>query len=59
MIESAQYNHNAVLTITGAIHSSSREKLYHELGFECLHDRRWCSKLFLIIKTGTITVKPI
>ena len=39
MIESVQYN--AVLAITGAIHGSSPEKLYQELGFESLHDRRW------------------
>ena len=34
MIESVQYN--AALAITGAIHGSSREKLYQELGFERL-----------------------
>ena len=43
MTESVQYN--AALAITGAIRSSSREKLYQELGFESLHDRRWCRKL--------------
>ena len=43
MIESVQYN--AALAITGAIHGSSREKLYQELGFESLHDRRWFRKL--------------
>ena len=31
MIESVQYN--AALAITGAIHGSSRDKLYQELGF--------------------------
>ena len=39
MIESVQYN--AALAITGAIRGSSRDKLYHELGLESLHDRRW------------------
>ena len=39
MIESIQYN--AALAITAAIHGSSRDKLYQELGFESLHDRRW------------------
>ena len=45
-----QYNqggpcYNAALIITGAIHGSSREKLYHELGFESLHDKRCYGKL--------------
>ena len=43
MIESVQYN--AALAITGAIRGSSRDKLYHELGLESLHDRRWYRKL--------------
>ena len=38
MIETVQYN--AALAITGAIPGTSREKLYKELGFESLHDRR-------------------
>ena len=48
MIESVQYN--AALAITGAINGSSREKLYQELGFESLHDRRWCRKLCFYYK---------
>ena len=43
MIESVQYN--AALAITGVIHGTSREKLYQELDFESLHDRRWFRKL--------------
>ena len=43
MIESVQYN--AALAITGAIRGSSREKLYQELGFESLRDRRWYYKI--------------
>ena len=42
MIESVQYN--APLAIIGAIHGSSGEKLYQELGFES-HDRRCYRKL--------------
>ena len=42
MIESVQYN--ATLAITGAIHGSSHDKLYQELGFESVHDRRWFRK---------------
>ena len=48
MIESVQYN--AALAITCAIRGSSREKLYHELGLESLHDRRWYRKLCFIVK---------
>ena len=48
MIESVQYN--AALAIKGAICGSSREKLYQELGFESLHDRRWCRKLCFYYK---------
>ena len=48
MIESVQYN--AALAITGAIHGSSRDKLYQELGFESLHDRRWFRKLCFYYK---------
>ena len=44
MIDSIQYN--AALAITGVIHG----KLYHELGFESLHDRRWCRKLCFYYK---------
>ena len=42
-IETCQYN--AALAITGAIRGSSKEKLYQELGFECLSSRRWLRKL--------------
>ena len=38
-IESVQYN--AALAITGAIIETSKEKLYQELDFESLKDRRW------------------
>ena len=48
MIESVQYN--AALAITGAIHGSSRDKLYQELGFESLHDRWWFRKLCFYYK---------
>ena len=42
-IESVQYN--AALAITGAIRGTSKEKLYQELGFESLKDRRWLRRL--------------
>ena len=48
MIESVQYN--ATLSITGAIHGSSREKLYQELLFQSLHERRWYRELCFYYK---------
>ena len=38
-IESVQYN--AALAITYAVRGTCKEKLYLELGFESLKDRRW------------------
>ena len=42
-IESVQYN--AAFAIAGAIRGTSKEKLYQELGFESLKDRRWLVRL--------------
>ena len=42
-IERIQYN--VALAITGAIRGTSREKLYHELGFKSFVSRRWYRKL--------------
>ena len=47
-IESLQYN--AALAITGDIKGSSKEKLYQELRFESLKDRRWMRKLCYLYK---------
>ena len=47
-IESVQYN--ADLAITGAIRGTSKEKLYQELGFESLKDRRWLRRLCYLYK---------
>ena len=41
-IESAQYN--AALAVTGTIRGTSEEKLYQELGFETMKERRWFRK---------------
>ena len=38
------------LAITGAIQGTSRQKIYDELGFHTLTDRRWCSKLTFCYK---------
>ena len=53
-LEFIQYN--ACLAITGAIRGSSREKLYQELGFESLQQRRWYRNLccfYKIFKNGS------
>ena len=42
-LESVQYK--AALAITGAIHGTSREKIYQELRLESLKSRRWCKHL--------------
>ena len=47
-IESIQYN--AALAITGATRGTSRGKLYQELGFESLQQRRWYRKLCCLFK---------
>ena len=47
-IESVQYK--AALAITGAIQGTSRDKIYHELGFESLKSRRWYKRLTCMFK---------
>ena len=47
-IESIQYN--AALAIKGAVKGTSREKVYQELGFESLKQRRWYRKLSCLFK---------
>ena len=49
-MESIQYN--ACLAITGAIRSTSREKIYQELGLEYLQLRRQYRKLCLFYKVS-------
>ena len=44
-LESLQYN--AVLAITGAWHGISTDKIYEELGWETLTNRRWYRRLCL------------
>ena len=47
-IESLQYK--ATLVITGAIQSTSRDKIYQELGLESLKSRRWYKRLACMFK---------
>ena len=48
-MESLQYN--TAIAITGAIRSTSSEKLYQEWGLELLRSRKWLRKLCLFYKT--------
>ena len=45
-----KFQHNAALTITGAIRGTLRERIYNELGLESLADRRWYRKMTFIYK---------
>ena len=47
-LESVQYS--AALAITGTWKGTSRDKIYHELGWETLADRRWYRRLTLFYK---------
>ena len=47
-IEKVQYQ--AALVITGAWHGSNRNKIYDELGWESLSDRRWSRRLIQLYK---------
>ena len=47
-LESIQYN--AALAITGVIRGTSKEKLYQELGFKSLQERRWYRKFCYFYK---------
>ena len=52
-IERIQYQ--AALIITGAWKGSKRNKLYDELGWESISDRRWSRCLFQIFKIHNVT----
>ena len=47
-IERIQYQ--AALIITGAWKGSNKNKLYDELGWESLFDRRWSRRLFQMFR---------
>ena len=51
MIESALSN--PALAATSTIKGSSRERLYQELGFEHLSDRRWFGRLIYILNIAS------
>ena len=41
LIELNQLNTMLLLAVTESIRGTSKEKLYHELGFETMKGRRW------------------
>ena len=45
-----QVQYQAALAITGCWHGSNRAKLYEELGWETLSDRRWSRRLIQLYK---------
>ena len=47
-VERTQYK--AALAITGTWQDTNRSKLYEELGWETLSDRRWCRRILQIHK---------
>ena len=47
-VERTQYL--AALAVTGAWRGTNRSKLYEELGWETLTDRRWCRRILQIHK---------
>ena len=48
VIEKVQYQ--AALAITGAWQGTNRSKIYEELGWESLSDRRWCRRILQVYK---------
>ena len=50
MEQAERIQYQAALAITGAWQSSSRSKLYEELGWESLSERRWCRRILQIHK---------
>ena len=50
MEEAEKVQYQAALAITGAWQGSSRSKLYEELGWESLSDRRWCRRILQVRK---------
>ena len=51
LMENAErIQYQAALAITGAWQGSSRSKLYDELGWESLSERRWCKRILHIHK---------
>ena len=56
-LESLQYN--AALAITGAWHGTSTDRIYEELGWEPLTNRRWYRRLSLFFSLQIIKLRSI
>ena len=56
-VDRTQYQ--VALAITGAWQGSNRSKLYEELGWESLSDRRWCRRILQIHKIKNNMILPI
>ena len=54
--ELVQYN--MALAIAGAVRGTSKEKLYQELVFESLKDRKWLKQLYYLYKIEN-TKQPV
>ena len=50
MGKAERIQYQAALAITGAWQGASRSKLYDELGWESLSERRWCRRILQIHK---------
>ena len=50
MEKAERIQYQAALAVTGAWQGSSRSKVYEELGWESLSDRRWCRRILQIHK---------
>ena len=53
MEKAERIQYQAALGITGTWQGSNRSKLYDELGWESLSDRRWCRRVLQIHKIVT------
>ena len=47
LIEQVQYK--AALIVSGCWQGTNREKLYDELGWESLSERRWCRRMTMFL----------
>ena len=50
MEKAERIQYQAALAVTGAWQGPSRSKLYEELGWESLSERRWCRRILQLHK---------
>ena len=56
MEKAERIQYQAALAVTGAWQGSSRSKLYEELGWESLSERRWCRRILQLHKIVTTRI---